>query len=503
MAAKISPAPNLSPPLPNDKELELLDVPSNVHVTQDTEGDDPVSAAAFRSENVPVRGWALNDASAVKNDAREMVLNKEAHDVTRFYKDRGFAQHIARHAVFENTTLLVIACNAVWIAVDTDHNKADTLLAAHPVFITAENIFCVYFTFEWLMRFLAFRYKRNCLRDGWFVFDSVLVFFMVMETWVFLLFGGGSPFGDNTAILRLFRLLRLSRLIKMLKSLPELMILIRGMVTAMASVVYVLLLLILFTYVFAIACTQMSVDAPYIHEKYFDHVALSMYSLLVYATFLDALSDFCNDIRGESIVVFIMVVVFICLSALTVMNMLIGVLCEVIASVAATEKEMLRTEMVKNEMTRIWEAMDENGDGQMSKEEMANIVGKPEAIKALHAVEVDPDGMVEFADTWFQDDETGEEKDLPFIEFLENVLDLRGTNTATVKDIMSLQKNLNQKMKVQFKSMDEKVAKVEAGVKSSQARIEAQLQAILEKLNEKKGSERTCLVRTDSGPAPP
>merc|ERR1711977_785070 len=89
---------------------------------------------------------------------------------------------------------------------------------------------------------------------------------MVMETWVLLIImaasgsSGGNPLGGNTSILRLFRLLRLSRLMRMLRSLPELMILIKGMVTAMKSVAYVMGLLVLITYVFAIAFTQLAID---------------------------------------------------------------------------------------------------------------------------------------------------------------------------------------------------------------------------------------------------
>merc|ERR1712137_697845 len=113
-----------------------------------------------------------------------------------------------------------------------------------------------------------------------------------METWVLLIFmaasgsDGGNPLG-GAGILRLLRLLRLSRLIRMLRSLPELMILLKGMATAMRSVVYVMCLLVLITFVFAIAFTQLAEDTDTIGELYFDNVALSMYSLLVYATFLD------------------------------------------------------------------------------------------------------------------------------------------------------------------------------------------------------------------------
>merc|ERR1719214_433975 len=93
---------------------------------------------------------------------------------------------------------------------------------------------------------------------------------MVMETWVMLIVvaaagSGESPLGGNTSILRLFRLLRLSRLMRMLRSLPELMILIKGMATAMKSVGYVMALLLIVTYVFAIAFTQLAVGTP-VHE---------------------------------------------------------------------------------------------------------------------------------------------------------------------------------------------------------------------------------------------
>ena len=106
----------------------------------------------------------------------------------------------------------MIAVNSVWIAIDTaprcsqheqrraprkcgstlralcrgihephrskDSNDAATLVDAQPVFIVVENLFCVYFSVELAIRFAAFRYKRNCMKDSWFVFDSVLVALM-------------------------------------------------------------------------------------------------------------------------------------------------------------------------------------------------------------------------------------------------------------------------------------------------------------------------------------
>lgn len=426
---------------------------------------------------VPKNAWGFSESEDIKQRVRESLLKVEKpHHVFDDYWETGVVQQIAKSQIFENLTLAVITANAIWIAVDTDWNTASLLLKAHPVFIFAENFFCVYFTFELVIRFLAFARKRSCLKSGWFVFDSLLVFFMIMETWIFVFFSG-NPFGDNTAILRLFRLLRLTRLMKMFKSMPQLMILIKGMVTAMQAVTYVFFLLLVITYVFAIMVTQLTVDSPTIHEKYFDTVPLSMYSLLIYGTFLDALSDFCDDIRAESPVVLCVVTVFIGLSAMTVMNMLIGVLCAVIDSVSETEKETLLVDQVCGEMRAVLDSIDANGNGQISIEEMKKIIQVPAAVKALDNVGVDPVGMMDFAESFFMD-ENGEMVELDFEKFMEMVLDLRSSNNATLKDIMNLGKQVNTKAALQQKQLEGELRNLDNKMTLNFQRVEKQLSEI-------------------------
>merc|ERR1719188_1660233 len=112
---------------------------------------------------------------------------------------------------------------------------------------------------------------------------------------------GGEGMEVPTAILRLFRLARLSRLIRLLRSLPELMILVKGISTATASVAYTMGLLVLFAYIFAIALTNLS-DGYEFREMYFSSVPHSMYSLFIYGGFLDDLAAFGDPIRAESTV---------------------------------------------------------------------------------------------------------------------------------------------------------------------------------------------------------
>mmetsp|Transcript_18211 Transcript_18211/g.38845 ORF Transcript_18211/g.38845 Transcript_18211/m.38845 type:complete len:400 (-) Transcript_18211:8-1207(-) len=275
---------------------------------------------------------------------------------------------------------------------------------------------------------------------------------MVMETWVMntiLVFSGGgaeSPLG-NAAILRLFRLLRLSRLARMLKTLPELMILIKGMTSAMRSVFFVMCLLVIVLYIFAIAFVQLSEGTTF-GEKYFPNVVSAMYYLLIHGVFLDSLCPVTNWIKSESTVCLMLFFFFILMGALTVMNMLIGVLCEVVSEVAATEKEDMMVSLVTSKMERIVGQLDEDGDLRISKAEFASILEVPEAVFALKGVGVDPVAIVDFADFIFDEDdeETNTFGSISFEEFMSVVLKFRGSNVATVKDMIDLRKFIMQSL---------------------------------------------------------
>merc|ERR1712232_1000633 len=98
-------------------------------------------------------------------------------------------------------------------------------------FQVAEQFFCIYFLFELVVRFSAFYHKVDCLKDGWFKFDSFLVIQGVVDTWimqVWVLIIGGSGQALPTAPLKLLRLLRLARVSRMLKAVPELLTLVKG-----------------------------------------------------------------------------------------------------------------------------------------------------------------------------------------------------------------------------------------------------------------------------------
>jgi len=382
------------------------------------------------------------DAAAMKERVKEAIMRPE-YNVMNYYKKSGCWQWIARNPWFENFTLCVIAFNALWIAIDTDRNKAPTLIVAHPVFIVAENFFCIYFTGELLIRFMAFKNKRDCLRDAWFVFDSCLVLMIVLDTWVMSAVliitnkGSGAGLGD-ASILRLVRLLRLTRMARMarlLRAFPELMILVKGISVATRSVFFTLCLLAIIIYVFGVAFAQLSEDTP-LESLYFASVPSAMSSLLLHGVLPD-LHEFVNKVGDEHLAFSVLLLFFILLSSLTVMNMLVGVLVEVVSVVSSVEKEQMTVQFVKTMILSMLQnsGLDADNNCHISRQEFESLLLKPEAARIIQEVGVDVVGLVDFADFIFKDD-----VELSFPELMEIVLQLRGCNTATVRDIVDLRK---------------------------------------------------------------
>eukprot|EP00927_Polykrikos_kofoidii_P025277 TRINITY_DN2274_c0_g1_i2.p1 TRINITY_DN2274_c0_g1~~TRINITY_DN2274_c0_g1_i2.p1 ORF type:complete len:730 (+),score=121.52 TRINITY_DN2274_c0_g1_i2:51-2192(+) len=398
------------------------------------------------------------DAAAMKEKVRQNLC-KPQHVVSDYYKKTGICQLIARSQFFDKFTLGIIALNAIWIAVDTDLNTANLLLDAHPVFVMAENLFCAYFSFEWFARYMSFNRKRDGLKDMWFVFDSMMVAMMVLETWCFtfvtLLVSGGSAGAGSGGILRVARVLRLTRMARMgrlLRAMPELMIMIKGMMAATRSVFFTLCLLLTIMYVFGVAFKQLA-DGTMFGSKHFSTVPQSMFTLLVYGTFLDSVGIFFGELLNEHFALNILFCVFVLLGSLTVMNMLVGVLCEVVSAVAATEQEEMLVTYVNDKLSKVMAMLDTDGGGTISKREFIEILDNVDAVRCLNDVGVDVFGLVDLADYIFEDDDSKneDEVELDFSKFMEVVLQLRGTNQATVKDVVDLRKFMRQAMMENYK----------------------------------------------------
>jgi len=225
-----------------------------------------------------------------------------------------------------------------------------------------------------------------------------------------------------------------------------LMIMIKGIITATSVVAYTLFLLGVVTYVFAIALTQLARDTPLSEDgEYFSCVSLAMYSLTVHGTFLDDLADFADALKAQdSPMLLITASIFIVLASMTILNMLIGILYEVVSSVAVEERFGILTDTVHDKFRAVMTTLDSDSDGKLSYKEFQQIVHQKEALQAFQTLKVDAEIVVDFAQDWFLD-EKGEPKSLDLQEFMDMVMDLRGGQTVTLKEVMRMKKKMNMK----------------------------------------------------------
>eukprot|EP00928_Gymnodinium_smaydae_P001516 TRINITY_DN10550_c1_g1_i2.p1 TRINITY_DN10550_c1_g1~~TRINITY_DN10550_c1_g1_i2.p1 ORF type:complete len:857 (-),score=155.79 TRINITY_DN10550_c1_g1_i2:168-2681(-) len=418
-----------------------------------------LSSMSSEEEGTPTKGGQrglFSNLEAMKEQVRQTIHTKP-YSVTDYYKEDGIFRRIAMSPIFENFTLLVIVFNAIWIAVDTDLNSESVLIRAKLQFQVAENFFCFYFSFEWIVRFFAFENKRNTLKDPWFVFDSALLAFMVLETWILsiaLIVSGGTNAQIDLGVVGLFRLLRLARIARisrLMRAVPELMVLVKGMLAATKSVFWTLFLLIVMMYVFAICFTQLAEDTE-IGKTYFPTVWISMQNLLLDGTLPDN-AAMVVAVGEESWVYALLLLLFILLGSLTVLNMLVGVLCETMSTVSSVEKETSDVKFVKDQMLDILRKnVDADGDMMVSKDEFEALLVNPAAAKAIDFVGVDVESLVECSDFIFRHKGQG----LTFGDFVEIVLDFRGSKVATVKDIIGLKRHMLMELSSWAKILDKR-----------------------------------------------
>lgn len=360
------------------------------------------------------------------NDLRKPDIDLQDHDaIERAKYSDGFFGHIAGSKVFEFTTLGMICCNALAIGVDADYSArigkrnsegvlTDNLNEGPVGFICVEYTFAIYFTAEVLIRFIAYKKKLDCFFDAWFVFDSCLVTMMVIETWVLPFLGSGGPLGQ-LSILRLLRLLRITRMARLMRAVPEMMVIIKGMVAATRTVVCTGALLCMVLYTFSILFT----DAY--HEKelpdgeeepavssLFGTMGKSMFSLFIYGTVLDDVTAAANGIRASGnnwmMAAFI---IFILISSFMMLNMLIGVLVEVVGNTAEGEREKAIELNVREAISEIFDSMDKDSDREISRKEFFDMQNNKNVMDALEDLNIDSQHFHLYAELFFRPEENG------------------------------------------------------------------------------------------------
>jgi len=454
-------------------------------------GPDPWWQRALRGVRTYVRAWETGRPRRENYDTwchRDSALrsaSEPADETTSLFheaalfKRSGRFQAIARSKYFKTWATILVGANAVWQAVELDCNPAVMLSDADIGFQILEHSFCALFALEILVRLLAYHSPIIAMKDAWFRFDAVLVIMMVGELWLLpvalLAVGAGqsSAAMGNFQVLRMARLVRLTRMTRLFKSAPELITLIKGISTAIRPVTYTLILLLTLLYVFGVVFRSQMKKGSYLEDTYFSSVIHSISTCLLHATFLDSVSVVAEDIGSESLMLLGIFYLCILLTNLTVLNMLIGITCEMVSVVKQCEEERLAKATLMSQLYDILTVYDSDGGNSLQKHEFDLFMRNVEVKEVLQNFEVDYTGFLtlvevlyeagdlERVDTLESDENSGKhsrqsnhsimtevirEPALSFDEILDLVVRLKGDNTPTVQDIVQLRQYTKQRL---------------------------------------------------------
>lgn len=243
-------------------------------------------------------------------------------------------QNLKDNKLFELLVITVIIISALEIGAKTFElpNSALSVTKVLDVFIT------VFFLFEISIRFIVDEDKKNFFKQGWNVFDSLVVAISLI------------PINDSEMAL-LARLIRVFRVLRMISVVPELRVLINSLIKALPQLGYVVLLMFIIFYIYAAVGSFIFNE---INPKLWGDIAISMLTLFRIMTFED-----WTDIQYETMEVYpmswIFYLSFIFFTAFAFLNMVIGIVVNVMEEEhrsAREEKEPTLTEL-QNELKEI------------------------------------------------------------------------------------------------------------------------------------------------------
>ena len=218
-------------------------------------------------------------------------------------------------------------------------------------------------------------------------------------------------------------------------------------------------------------------------NEYFGRIPVAMSTLFYAGTLGDSIWQIWQDIwqlgkegdpKGYIFLGVFFLYVF--LSMFTILNMLIGVLCEVVTAVSQESKEETLIHYVQSTLLTVIEEIDESGNGMVSREEFVKLIKDPRAIKAFEDLNVDIDNFEKMTGMLFDPDTPGgPDKEMHPGMFLKRVLEMRGNNHARVFDIIELS---NQLLRVESKLAEKLEKRVEAPQGSEKERVENRLDNI-------------------------
>jgi len=211
---------------------------------------------------------------------------------------------LKNNRLFEFVVIAIILISALEIGAKT-YSLPESVM---PFLYVLDWFVTIFFLIEISIRFIAEPNKKEFFKDGWNIFDTLVVVVSLIPI-------------DESEMALLARLVRVFRVLRMVSVIPELRVLISSLVKALPQLGYVMLLMFIIFYIYAAVGSHLF--GP-INDVLWGNIAISMLTLFRVMTFED-----WTDVQYETMEVYplswIFYLTFIFFTAFAFLNMVIGI----------------------------------------------------------------------------------------------------------------------------------------------------------------------------------
>ena len=233
------------------------------------------------------------------------------------YLLRNRMNKITQNKLFELMVIFVILSSALIIGV---RSFTIPTWLQHSLNLVDTGI-TLFFVVEIVIRFVGYENKKRFFYNGWNLFDSIVVAMSLIPA-------------DNNQLVLLARLIRVFRVLRMISLIPELRVLVNSLLKTLPQLGYVILMMFVIFYIYAAVGTTLFAS---VNKELWGDILVSLLTLFRVMTFED-----WTDVMYETMTVhswsWIYYLTFIFLTAFAFLNMVIGVVVNVM------EKESRRVE---------------------------------------------------------------------------------------------------------------------------------------------------------------
>ena len=250
----------------------------------------------------------------------------------RFYE-------IRNNKFFELFVITIIIFSALMIGANSYQVSPTTM----QIFAFLDVVITFIFLFEIVIRFIGEPDKKRFFHNAWNFFDTFIVLVSLIPI-------------DDSEMAVLGRLVRIFRVLRMVSIIPELRILINSLIKALPQLGYVMLLMFIIFYIYAAVGSTFFAS---INPDLWGNITISLLTLFRVMTFED-----WTDVMYETMKVYPLswfyYLTFIFFTAFAFLNMVIGIVVNVLeqerkieADLVSGESEQPTMEELKQELTEI------------------------------------------------------------------------------------------------------------------------------------------------------